>query len=301
MSDAPRPGTPTPITDVTTIATRAAQHAAEHASEHAQEATDRASAAALAAAGRADELLFSISGRRRTVTDWTLVCLCWLALVPNVWLLFWEPARAGLRHDLWYADLALAALLAGSICWRWLRFRIGWVYLRKHWWEVPALFPFIVPNVGEWHWVLWTVLVARVVRVIDRTDNVVGDRITGALVEHFSDPIVAAIKRPITVAVLDEVIDVIKEGTYAANVQAALDENHDELEAMVLDLVHEDPTVGKLKYLPFHDDLVQLVSSTVLRIVDGALADPRTTELVSDIIGNSASQLRVAIRRKHRT
>lgn len=245
---------------------------------------------------RADDLIEYVRGARRSLTDWLLVGLTWLALVTNVWLLLFPPHRHGWRLGVEIADAAVAVLLFLSICWRWLRFRIGRVYLSRRPWEVPALFPFLVPRAGEWHWVLIVVLVCRVVRTVDRTDNVVGDRITAALVQHFSDPIVGAIKRPITVAVLDEVIDVIQEGTYAQNVKAALDENHDELEALVLDLVHQDPTTRRLRYVPFHDDIVMIASNTVLRIVDGALTDPRTTELIRDVIRTSADQLRHAVR-----
>lgn len=254
-------------------------------------ATDRA----VDAARRADELWEWMGGKHRTLVDWAIVALTWLALVTNVWLLFFEPH--GQWHDpLMYADAAIAALIFVSICVRWLRFRIGWVYLGKHLWEIPALFPFIVPVVGEWHWVMWLVLIARFVRMVDRTDNVFGDKITKALVQHFADPIVDTIKRPITIAVLDEVITVIRSGDYATNVRKALDENHDELETMVLDLIRRDETAGKLRYLPFHDDIVTLVADVVLRVVNGALDDPRTTELISDVIRNSADQLRHAIR-----
>ena len=239
-----------------------------------------------------------ISGRRRSITDWFLVTLTWLTVVTAVWLLLLEPHQARWSHGVRVADVALAVLLALSICWRWLRFRIGRRYLRKHWWEIPALVPLTLPADSGWHWVVWVVLAARVVRVVDRTDNVFGDKITAALVKHFSDPIIDSIKRPITVAVLDEVIDVLQEGTYAANVKAALDENRGELEAMVLDLVRNDPTAGKLRYVPFHDEIVQMVADTVLRMVDGALEDPRTTELISDVIRNSATQLRRAVRSK---
>jgi hypothetical protein len=68
---------------------------------------------------------------------------------------------------------------------------------------------------------------------------------------------------------------------------------------MVVDLVRQDRATGKLKYLPFHDDLVTMISDTVLRLVNGALDDPRTTELISDVIANSADQLRVAVRQPH--
>jgi hypothetical protein len=267
-------GTTTPISDATARVTEVARHLAEEA----------------------DELYARISGRQHTLTSWFLVFLCWVSLALNVWLLLFEPHTRSWHDGLRDADWGVSGFLALSICWRWLRFRIGRRYLREHWWEVPALVPVAVPHATEWHWVMWLVLAARVVRVVDRTDNYFGDKIVEALIKHFADPIVDVIKRPITIAVMDEVIAVIQEGTYAANVRAALDENHTELEAMVHDLVMKDPTTSKLRLLPFHDDLVKLVADTVLRIVDGALDDPRTTELISDVIRNSATQLRHAIR-----
>lgn len=266
-----------PISD----ATAKVAHVAEHLAEEA------------------DELYLKISGRQHTLMSWFLVFLTWVSLALNVWLLLLAPHSRTWHDILRYGDWGVSAFLALSICWRWLRFRIGRRYLRSHWWEVPALVPVAVPHLTDWHWVMWLVLLARVVRVVDRTDNYFGDKIIEALLQHFADPIVDTIKRPITIAVMDEVIAVIQEGTYAANVRAALDENHAELEAMVHDLVMKDPTTSKLRLLPFHDDLVRLVADTVLRIVDGALDDPRTTELISDVIRNSATQLRHAIRTHH--
>ncbi len=90
----------------------------------------------------------------------------------------------------------------------------------------------------------------------------------------------------------------LQAGDFAGNVKTALDENRTELEAMVLDLVRNDPTTGRLRYVPFHDEIVQMTANTVLRIVDGALEDPRTTELIRDVIRNSATQLRRAVREK---
>jgi len=229
----------------------------------------------------------------RTLLDWLLVLLSWLSAGLAGWLLIWPPS--GDRHEqLLWADGAISAFFALTICVRWLRFRIGWRYLRKHWWEAVALVPYVV--FGGWSFVGWVVLAARVVRVVDRTDNVFGDRITAQLVRHFSEPIVNAIKRPITIAVLDEVIDVIKTGDYATNLSHALDENRLELESLVLDLLKEDRTTGKLKYVPFHDDIVKIASDAVFRIVQGALDDPRVHELIADVIRNSATQLQQSVR-----
>lgn len=293
------PARPTgPISGAAAGVTGAARHLADRAGVAGYNAVDVVADRVDLASIHADELYLRIAGKQRTFASWLLVLLTWLLLATNLWLLFRDPASARWHDDVRYADWGLSAFMALTIWWRWLRFRIGRRYLRSRLWEVPALIPLGVPGLTEAHWVLWFVLICRVVRVVDRTDNYLGDRITAVLVTHFSDPIVEAIKKPITVAVLDEVIDVIQTGTYAANVKAALDENRVELEAMVLDLVRNDPTTGKLRYVPFHDEIVQMTANTVLRIVDGALDDPRTTELISDIIRNSASQLRQAVRAK---
>ena len=246
-------------------------------------------------ASAADDLWDKLSGNRRTAMNFLLVGLCWVSLIPNAWLIVHTPHHTALHHAILNADLGIEIALGAAICWRWLRFRVGRRYLRKRLWEIPALFPFIIPVVGHWQIVLWLVLLARLARVVDRTDSYFGDKIMVALIEHFTEPIVDAIKRPITIAVMDEVIDVLRVGTYALNVRDALEENHAEIEQMILDLVYSDPTTKKLKYVPFHDDIVKLTCDTVLRIVDGALVDPRTTEIIEDAIRNSAEQIRTAL------
>ena len=233
--------------------------------------------------------------RTATLIDWLLVVLSWVSTGLAGWLVFWPPSD-DLLDRLVAADLGICGIFVVAICLRWLRFRIGWRYLRKHWWEVLAVVPLTAGVLGAWAVVPYVVLAARVVRLVDRTDNVFGDRITEVLIRHFSEPIVKAIKRPITIAVLDEVIDVIKTGHYAANISAALEENRLELEALILDLIRQDQAAGKLRRVPFHDDVVRLVSETVFRIVHGALDDPRVHELIDDVIRNSATQLKQSVR-----
>jgi hypothetical protein len=252
---------------------------------------------------RAHEEWRRISGRRGTILDWTLLVLAAVSVVLNAWFLFGpQPSGDGPRltwhHRLLVLDLAVCAVFALAICLRWLRFRIGRIYLRRHWWEVPALVPFILPVAGDHHWVLWVVGAARLVRLADRTDNIFGDRFTAALVKHFADPIIDTIRRPVTVAVLDEVVDVIRMGTYASNMRRAIDENRTELEELILDLVRQDRTAGRLRFVPFHDEIVRSTTDTVFRILDRALEDPRTTELISDVIRTSTDQVRQAVRER---
>ena len=92
---------------------------------------------------------------------------------------------------------------------------------------------------------------------------------------------------------------VLQTGHYTRNIAAALRENQNELDAMILELIRDDPTTGKLRYLPFHDDIVRLVADTVFRIVFEVLDDERTDELVSDLLRENIDQIRSVVQGKY--
>jgi hypothetical protein len=118
------------------------------------------------------------------------------------------------------------------------------------------------------------------------------------LLSRFSSALVEAIKEPITLAVLDEVADVLRSGHYTRNVAAALEENRTYLRAMVLEKVKQDRTVGRLSALPFHDSVVQAATDTTLRVLLEIMADPRTDELVGDILRENIEQIQADIHAK---
>ncbi len=103
------------------------------------------------------------------------------------------------------------------------------------------------------------------------------------------------IKRPITVAVLDEVADVLQSGHYTKNISAALVENRDELVALVAEKVREDPSSRMVGRLPGYDAVVHQVSETTLRVLIEMLGDPRMDELVSDLLRNNLEQIKRAV------
>ncbi|MEO9139560.1 MAG: hypothetical protein ABI345_10890 [Jatrophihabitans sp.] len=106
------------------------------------------------------------------------------------------------------------------------------------------------------------------------------------------------IKRPITIAVLDEVADVLQTGHYTRNIASALQENREELKAMIAEKIKEDPSAGNVRLLPFHDKLIEQASETTLRVILEVLADPRTDELVSDLLRDNLKQIRQAVRER---
>jgi len=104
------------------------------------------------------------------------------------------------------------------------------------------------------------------------------------------------VKRPLTLVVLDEVDAVIRTGHYTQNISAALEENHDHLTALVAEKVRQDPNVRLLGRLPGYDTVVREVSETTLRVLIEMLQDPRTDELVRDLLRNNLTQIRQAVR-----
>lgn len=116
------------------------------------------------------------------------------------------------------------------------------------------------------------------------------------LINKASDSVVAVVKRPITIAVLDEVANVLQSGHYTRNIAAALQENRDEIKDMISEKIKEDPAAGHISLVPFHNQLIEQVSETTLRVILEVLADPRTDELVSDMLRDNITQIRLAIR-----
>ena len=119
-------------------------------------------------------------------------------------------------------------------------------------------------------------------------------------INRVSEWLLNAVKRPITIAVLDEVADVIQTGHYTRNISAALEENHDELTTLVAEKLRADPATRLIHRLPMYDVVVAQASETTLRVIIEMLGDPRMDELVSDLLRNNLQQIKQAVRaRQH--
>jgi voltage-gated potassium channel len=64
---------------------------------------------------------------------------------------------------------------------------------------------------------------------------------------------------------------------------------------MVLDKIKADPTAGRLRRIPFHDEIAGTVIDTTIRVVLEMLADPRTDEMISDTLRENIDQIRTAV------
>lgn len=227
--------------------------------------------------------------------DWLMLVL---ALV-SIGLLSWEtwgevtPAQ---RTWVLRADYAICALFALEFVWRWRAagFTRGFVW--RNWYEVLGMIPVAHPAIRGFRLFRVVRIVILLARFGMATDRAAGRGFTFSLVNRVGEQIAAAISRPVTLAVLDEVVHVLQQGHYTQNVARALDENRDELRAMALEKIAADPEMRRFKRLPFFDDLIAATVEAALRVVSDLLNDPRTDEFVADVLRENITQIRQAVR-----
>ncbi len=156
----------------------------------------------------------------------------------------------------------------------------------------------------RWNWIVLIVVGSIVVAVIAGFIGRAAIRrgrqapFVVRMINKASDQVIDLIKKPVTLAVLDEVGDVLLAGNYTKNISDALRENEPELRAMIAEKVKADPAAKSIKLVPFHDRIIDETGQATLRIVLAVLADPRTHELISDLLRDNIDQLREAVHRR---
>ncbi|MET7773100.1 ion transporter [Nocardia sp. NPDC005366] len=240
----------------------------------------------------ASEAAGSATERPALWTDLVMLGLAVISFALVFWVSFFSVSD-GVHHTIVITDYVICAIFAAEFLWRWRRAGWPWTFPFVYWYEVLGMIPVTSPFFRGFRLLRIVVITVRLGRVADRA---LGERVTAAVVNHFVKTIVDVIKRPMTIAVLDEVAEVLRTGHYTRNIAAALEENRSELDDMIVELIKNDPQAGKVRYIPFHDDIMRLVADTTFRIVFQVLADPRTDELVSDMIRENVDQIRTAVR-----
>lgn len=234
------------------------------------------------------------AARRVGLLDWLMLMLA----VLSVGLLIWEmlgDVSEGVRQLIIAIDYGICAIFALEFVWRWRM--AGWTldYVWRNWYEVLGMLPLQHPAIRGFRLfrvVRILILLSRFGRAADRA---LGDEFTYRLVNRFKNAIVESISSAVTVAVLDEVREVMVRGQYARNIARALAENQDQLRAMIAEKLREDPGAGRLSRLPLARDLTEAVIDSALRVVEQVLQDPRTEELIADLLRENLQQIRASV------
>lgn len=227
--------------------------------------------------------------------DWLMLALALLSIGLLSYETWW-PVDAAMRRWIYAADVLICALFALEFVWRWRQ--AGWQrgYVWRNWYEIVGMIPLAHPALRGFR--LFRVI--RIIVLLSRfgmaADRSFGDEFTYRLLSRFKKAIVDSISGAVTIAVIDEVAEVLHKGTYTANISRALQENQNELRAMIAEKLREDPQAGRLRRLPFYNDIVESVIDAALRVIESVLKDPRTDELVADMLRENLTQIQSAVR-----
>lgn len=223
--------------------------------------------------------------------DWVMFTLA----VVSVGLLgFMQLSPPPYRLGMWifFADCVICLVFFAEFLWRWRKRRWKPRFLGRNWYELFAMIPFTNPSLTVHHFVAVVLLLVRVGRAADRA---VGEQFTYRLVDKISEPIVLAIKKPVTVAVLDEVVKVLETGNYPENLAKSISENQAELRAIICEKLTEDPQLSKLRHVPFHGEIVRAAVDTSFRVLLEVLLDPRVDDFFSAVVRDNREQIRRAV------
>ncbi|WP_421793213.1 ion transporter [Hydrocarboniphaga effusa] len=232
--------------------------------------------------------------RRIPALDWVMLVLA----VASLGLLGWEwlwPLDEAQLYFVFGADTTICAVFALEFLWRWRRAGWTWAYVRRNWYDVLGMIPVQHPALRAFRLLRVlrvVVLVSRVGMAVDRT---LGDEYFYRFTSRLKRDLVSSISGAVTLAVLEEVEQVLHKGTYTANVVKALDRNRPELRRLILDKVKQDPTAGRFRRIPFYDDIMEAAVDAALRVSSDLLRDPRADRFVADVLFETLDQIRSTI------
>jgi hypothetical protein len=223
--------------------------------------------------------------------DWIMLALAAVSmgLLGSVLV---SPSAREVGWWIFAGDCVVCVVFFAEFLWRWRKRSWTRRFLGRTWYELFAMLPVACPALAGHRVLLAVLLLVRIGRAADRA---VGEQFTYRLVDKLSDPIVRAVKKPVTIAVLDEVVKVLETGSYPENLAKSLDAHRAELRAIITEKVSEDPQLGKLKRLPFHGELVRAVVDTSFRVLLEVLLDPRVDGFFSTVVRQNQEQIRRAV------
>lgn len=232
---------------------------------------------------------------RISALDWLMLAL---ALISIGLLSYetWGTVSEEMRHAIYTCDVLICLAFAVEFVWRWRQ--TGWqrAYVLRNWYEILGMIPLAHPAVRGFRLFRLIRIISLLSRFGMAADRSFGDEFTYRLLSRFKKAVVDSIGSAITIAVIDEVSVVLNKGTYTANISRALQENQSELRTMIVEKLRDDPQTGRLKRIPFYDDIVESVIDAALRVIESVLKDPRTDEMVADMLRENLTQIQSAVR-----
>lgn len=180
-------------------------------------------------------------------------------------LLVWITAFTvsdGARELAIYLDYALCLVFLAEFLWQWRLAGWAWVHPLLRWYDIVGMIPVATPYVRGLRLLRIVVIIARYNRDSDRP------RMTDAFIDRLAHTIVAG-------------------------AATSMERNQAAMETVIMQSIHADDSVRRLRHLPFHETMVRLVAEAAYRILFQAMTDPRTDEFVAEMLRDNMGQMRI--------
>ena len=226
--------------------------------------------------------------------DWLMLLLAIVSIGLLAYETWWNTSEAT-RELIITADVAICAIFAAEFVWRWRAYGFNRRFLFVNWYEILGMIPVSHPAIRGFR--LFRII--RILILFSRfgmaADRAFGETFTHNLLNRFRQAVVNLIGGAVTVYVLDEVADVLDKGTYTHNVARALTKHTAHIETAVRESLYADPSLGRLRRLPFFDAIVSTSTQVTQRVIIEFLQSEHTDGLVADILKENLEQIRMAV------
>lgn len=234
---------------------------------------------------------------RITVVDWIMLALA-IVSVGLVSYETWGSPTPEQTRQILLLDLAIIAVFALEFIVRWTQDDRPRSFVARNWYDLLGMIPVTHPAVRGFRLFRLVRIIVILSRFGRAADRAVGQEFTYRIIKRFKGLIVEVVSDAVTVRVMDMTLDVLQKGEYTKNMADHLEAHGDEMMEIIMERVKEDPKIGRIKRVPFFDEVVATSSRVTQRLIIDLLRDPRMDQMVKDIIRQNVQQIRQAVREK---
>lgn len=237
--------------------------------------------------------------QRVTTIDWIMLALAIFSVGLIAYETWGDPTPEQTRQII-LIDYGIITIFAIEFAIRWAKDDKPKTFVWRNWYDLLGMIPVAHPAVRGFRLfriVRIVVLLSRFARAADRA---LGQEFVYRTAGRFKGALVDAISGAVTLRVLSETEEVLMRGRYAKNLADAIEERGDEILDIVVEKVANDPQVGRVRHMPFFEDLVGTSSKVTQRILIDLLRDDRMGDMIREIIKQNVHQIKSEVAEKER-
>ncbi len=230
-------------------------------------------------------------------SDWLMLALA-IVSVGLIAYETWGNPTAEQRRQIILADYGIIAIFATEYLLRLARADNRRSFVARNWYDLLGMIPVSHPAVRGFRLFRLVRIVVILSRFGRAADRAFGEEFTYRVIRRFKNIIAEVVSDAVLMRILDQTGDVLLKGQYTHNLADSLETRGDEMLEIVVEKIADDPKVGRIRHMPFFDDVVATSSRVSQRLMIDLLRDPRMDAIVKDIIKQNLDQIKAEVRRK---